>query len=151
VKVRQGEEPEDTLFQDQAGKLGHLGLKGKPLFAQEQEATKDDDAEIPYHLWNSRLTRLWDSQLLPTSIEKPVDVLRHQFALRFWKMKVRRSFFAWFSNEYHFRVKHQKVAVWNGTKYVWNKNHKAQYRHYWSSMWGHRENDQRKSLLAAAD
>jgi hypothetical protein len=126
-------------------------VKGKPLSAQEQEATKDDDAEIPYHLWNSRLTRLWDSQLLPTSIEKPVDVLRHQFALRFWKMKVRRSFFAWFSNEYHFRVKHQKVAVWNGTKYVWNKNHKAQYRHYWSSMWGHRENDQRKSLLAAAD
>jgi hypothetical protein len=78
-------------------------------------------------------------------------MLRQQFALRFWKMKVRRSLFAWFSNEYHFRVKHQKVAVWNGTKYFWNEKHKSQCRHYWSFMWGHRENYQRKSLLAAAD
>jgi hypothetical protein len=44
VKVRQEEEPEDTLVQDQAGRLGHLGVKGKPLSAQEQQATKDDDA-----------------------------------------------------------------------------------------------------------
>jgi hypothetical protein len=64
-----------ALVQDQAGKLGHLGVKGKPLYAQEQEATKDDDAEIPYQLWNSRLTRLWDSQLLPSSVRKPAEVL----------------------------------------------------------------------------
>jgi hypothetical protein len=151
VKVRQEEEPEDTLVQDHAGKLGNLGVKGKPFNAQEQEATKDDDAEIPYHLRISRLTRLWDSQLLPPSIEKPAEVLIQHRALRFWKIKVRRNLFDWFSNEYHFRVKHQKVAVWNGTKYVWNENHKAQYMHYWSSMWGHIENDQSKSLLAAAD
>jgi hypothetical protein len=49
VKVTQ-DESEDKLAQDQAGSLGHLGVKGKPLSAQEQEATKDDDAEIPYHL-----------------------------------------------------------------------------------------------------
>jgi hypothetical protein len=66
-------------------------------------------------------------------------------------MKVSRSFFAWFSKKYHFRVKHQKLAVWNETKYSWNEMHKSHYRHYWSSMWGHRENYQRKSLLAAAD
>jgi hypothetical protein len=78
VKVRQEEEPEDKLAQDQAGRLGNLGVKGKPLSAQEQEATKDDDAEIPHNLWNSRLTRLWDSQLLPPSIEKPAEVLRQK-------------------------------------------------------------------------
>jgi hypothetical protein len=142
---------EDKLVQDQVGRLRHLGVKLKPLSAQEQEAVKDDDAEIPYHLWNSRLTRLWDSQLLPPSIEKPAEVLIQQCALGLWKMKVRRSFFAWFSNVYYFRVKHKKAAVWNGTKYSWNERHKSQYRHYWSSMWGHRENDQMKSLLAAAD
>jgi hypothetical protein len=85
VKVRQKEVPEDKLAQDQAGRLGHLGVKGKPLSAQEQEATKDDDAEIPYHLWNSRLTKLWDSQLLPPSIKQPAEVLRQQFALRFFE------------------------------------------------------------------
>jgi hypothetical protein len=84
-------------------------------------------------------------------MEKPAEVLRQQCVLRFWKMKLRRSLFAWFINEYHFRVKNQKVAVWNGTKYSWNERHKSQYRHYWSSMWGHRENDQRKSFFAAAD
>jgi hypothetical protein len=74
--------------------MSHLGVKGKPFSAQEQEATKYDDAEILYHLWNSRLTRLWDSQLIPPIIEQPAEVLRQQFALRFWKMKVRRSYFA---------------------------------------------------------
>jgi hypothetical protein len=126
-------------------------VKGKPLSAQEQEATKEDDAEIPYHLWNSRLTKLWDSQLLPPSIEKPAEVLIQHFALYFWKMKVRHSLFAWFSDEYPFRVKHQKVAIWNGTKYVWYEKYNAQYRHYWSSMWGHRENDQRKLLYSTSD
>jgi hypothetical protein len=60
VKVRKEEEPKDKLVHYQAGRLGNLGVKVKPLSAQEQEATKDDYAEIPYHLWNSRLTRLWD-------------------------------------------------------------------------------------------
>jgi hypothetical protein len=92
VKVRQEEETEDKLVRDQAGRSGHLGVKGKPLSTQEQEATKGDDPEILYHLWNSRLTKLWDSQLLPPSIEQPAGVLRQQFALRFWKMKARRSF-----------------------------------------------------------
>jgi hypothetical protein len=78
VKVGQEEEPEDMMvqYQDQAGGLGHLAVKGKPLSAQEQEATKDDDAKILYHLWNSLLTRLWDSQLLPPRIENPAEVLR---------------------------------------------------------------------------
>jgi hypothetical protein len=44
VKVRQEEEPEDTLIQDQAGKLGQLGEKGNPFSAQDKEVTKDDDA-----------------------------------------------------------------------------------------------------------
>jgi hypothetical protein len=51
VKVRQQEEPEDTLAQDQAGILGHLLVKGKPLSTQEQEATKENDAEISYHFY----------------------------------------------------------------------------------------------------
>jgi hypothetical protein len=84
-------------FENQAGKAGNLGLKRKPLMAQEEEASKDDDGTIPYHLWNSWLTRLWESDILPPSIKKPAGVIREKFALRFWKMKVRRSFFAWFS------------------------------------------------------
>jgi hypothetical protein len=126
-------------------------LKGKPLSAQDEEATKDDDAEIPYHLWNSRLTRLWDSDVLPPSIQKPAEVIRQKFALRFWKIKVRRSFFAWFSKEYHCREKARPVASWNGDKYVWSKKQRGQYVHSWNIMWGHRDNDQQKSLVAAAD
>jgi hypothetical protein len=48
-------------------------------------------------------------------------------------------------------VKHKGVAAWNGTKYSWNEKHKSQYRNYWSSIWGHKDNDQRKSLLAGCD
>jgi hypothetical protein len=50
--VRQEEEREMNQFENQAWKAGQLGLKGKPLTAQEEEATKDDDAKIQYHLWN---------------------------------------------------------------------------------------------------
>jgi hypothetical protein len=104
VKVRQEEELELDMkkFENQAGKAGNLGFKGKLLTAQEEEATKDDDATIPYHLWNYRLTRLWDSNILPPSIQKPAEVIREKFALRFWKMKVRRRIFGWFSKEFQF-------------------------------------------------
>jgi hypothetical protein len=88
-----------------------LGLKGKPFSAQEEEVTKDDDAEIPYQLWNSRLTRLWDSDTLPPSIQKPAEVVPQKFVLRFWKIKVRCSLFGWFSKEYHFRDKYRSVAT----------------------------------------
>jgi hypothetical protein len=54
VKVRQKEELEMNKFKNQGGNTGNLGLKGKPLTAQEEEeTTKDDDATIQYHLWNS--------------------------------------------------------------------------------------------------
>jgi hypothetical protein len=53
ANVRQEEDLEMNQLENQAGKAVSLGLKGKPLTAQEEEATKDDDATIPYHLWNS--------------------------------------------------------------------------------------------------
>jgi hypothetical protein len=70
-------------FENQAGKAGNLGLKGKPFTAQEEEAIKNDDAKIPYHLRNYRLTRLWDSDILPPSVQKLAEVIREKFALRF--------------------------------------------------------------------
>jgi hypothetical protein len=96
----QEEELDMNQFENQGGKTGNLGLKGKPSMAQEEEATKDDDAAITYHLWNYRLTRLSDSDILPPSIQKPAEVIREKFALRFWKMKVRRSF--WPGSEKNF-------------------------------------------------
>jgi hypothetical protein len=85
VKMRQEEPHEAIRFGDQTGEVGQLDLKGKTFLAQEEEANKDDDAEIPYHLWNSRLTRLWDSDVLPPSIKNPAEVIRQKFALRFGK------------------------------------------------------------------
>jgi hypothetical protein len=50
--VRQEEELAMNQFENQAGKAGDLGLKDRPLEAQEEDATKDYDATIPYQLWN---------------------------------------------------------------------------------------------------
>jgi hypothetical protein len=154
VKVRQEEELEMKQFENQPGKEGKLGLKGKPLTAQEEEATKDDDAKIPYHLWNYRLTILWDSDILPPSIQKPAEVLRETFPLRFWKMKVRRSFFYWFSKEFHFRQAAGSVVSWDGTKYVWGDKqnaHYKHYKHYWRTMWGNKDNARQNIFVFAAD
>jgi hypothetical protein len=43
------------------------------------------------------------------------------------------------------------VASRNGDKYVWSKKQRGQYLHSWNTMWVHRDNDQRNSLVAAAD
>jgi hypothetical protein len=49
VKVRQEEKLDMNQFGKQGGKTENLGLKGKPLTAEEEEVPKDDDAKIPYH------------------------------------------------------------------------------------------------------
>jgi hypothetical protein len=58
----------------------------------QEEVTKDDDASHPYQLWISRLTKLLDSDILPTSTQKPAEVIMGNFALLFCQ-KVRRNFF----------------------------------------------------------
>jgi hypothetical protein len=60
-----------------------LGLLGNTLMEQE-EANAHDDAGIPYHLWDSRLTRLWDGDVLPPSdMVKEAEMIREKFAPRF--------------------------------------------------------------------
>jgi hypothetical protein len=41
------------------------------------------------------------------------------------------------------------MVAWNVAKYVWTGNYKGQYSHNWKAMWGQKENDKQKSLLAA--
>jgi hypothetical protein len=65
----------------------------------------------------------------PLKYKKPVEVLRQEFALHFWKMKVRHSFFVFFRKEYHFREKPKPVAIWDGSKYVRGEKHNAHYKH----------------------
>jgi hypothetical protein len=133
------------------GDKANLGLVGKEVTEQE-EATKNDDAVIPYHLWDSRLTRLWDGNVLPPSdVAKAAEVIREQFALRFWKLKVRKSFFRWFRQRYKVLIPHQDMVAWKGARYMRSGNYKSQYAHYWKAMWGQKENDKQKSLLAAGD
>jgi hypothetical protein len=95
------------------------------MLAQKEEVTKEDDADIPYQLLNFRLTRLWDSDIMPPSIQKPAEVVGQNFALHFWKMKLRRTYFAWLGEEYHFREKTRPVAIWDGSKYTWGEKHNA--------------------------
>jgi hypothetical protein len=149
--VRHDEELEMNQFENRAGKAGNLGLKGKPLIAQEEDSTKGDDATIPYHLWNSQLKRLWDLDILPPPYSKTSGGDKRKVWLRFWEMKLRRSFFAWFSKEFQFTQADQSVVSWDGTKYIWGGKQKDQYRHYWRNMWGHRDNERRKYLVAVDD
>jgi hypothetical protein len=102
---------------------------------EQEEDTKNDDAVIPYHLWDSRLTRLWDGDVLPPSdVANAAEVIREKFALRFWKLKVRKSFFIWFSQRYKVHVTHQDMVAWDVTKYVWTGYYKGKYAHYWRAV-----------------
>jgi hypothetical protein len=87
--------------------------------------------------------------LPPADVAKAAEVIREQFALRFWKLKVRKSFFIWFRQSYKVHLPHQDIVAWNVARYVWTVNYKSQYAHYWKAMWGQKENDKQKSLLAA--
>jgi hypothetical protein len=119
---------------------------------EKEESTNDKDAVVCYHLWDSGLTILWDGDVRsPPGVAKAAEVIRDKFALRFWKIKVRKSFFAWFGQRYKVHVPHQNMVAWDGTKYVWTAKDKGKYAHYWRAMWGQTENDKQKSLLATGD
>jgi hypothetical protein len=131
------------------GDKAKLGLVSKTLTEQE-EATEHDDAMIPYHLWDSRLTRLWDGDVLPPSdLAKAAEMIPEKCALPFWKIRVSKSLFVWFIQRYKVHVPHQKMVAWDGAKYVWIGIYKGQYAHYWRAMCGQKENDKQKSLLEA--
>jgi hypothetical protein len=58
-----------------------MGLKYKVLSVQE-EVTKNDDAVIPYNIWDSWLKRIWDVHVLPPpGVANATDVIRERFAL----------------------------------------------------------------------
>jgi hypothetical protein len=130
------------------GDKAKLGLVGK----YQEDATTHDDAVIPYHLWNSRLKILWDGDVLPPSdVTNAAELIREKFPLWFWKIKMRKSFFVRSSQLYKVHVLYQNMVAWDGANYVWKGNYKGQYAHYWRAMWGQKENDKQKSLLAAGD
>jgi hypothetical protein len=99
IKQRAGDVPSFLSSKVLPGEHLQLGKEWK-RDTQQQECTKDDDAAIPYHLWDSRLTRLWagNELLNPHNYGMPraAEVLRQRFYLRYWKMKVRTSFFQCF-------------------------------------------------------
>jgi hypothetical protein len=151
VKMRRDAAAEVLSSTVLLGDKAKLGLVGTEVTEQE-EATKHDDAVIPYHFWYSRLTRLWDGEVIPLSdVAKAAEVIQEQFTLRFWKLKLRKSFFIWFRQRYKVHMPHQDMVAWNSANYVWTGNYKDQYAHYWKAMWGQMENGKPQSLLAAGD
>jgi hypothetical protein len=127
---------------------------------QQEEATKEDDVVIPYHLWDSRLTRLWagDELLNPHKYGMPqtAEVLRQRFCLRYWKIKVRTSFFQWFKKRFRFKTTRlrmvTRIPCEEGHKYVWTKKQTVRrYLQYHQSLWGGKDNERRTSLKAEED
>jgi hypothetical protein len=122
-----------------------LGIDGKWLTEQE-ESTTNDDAVVPYHLWDSRLTILWDGDVLPPpGVAKAAEAIQDKVALRFWEIKARKILFAVFVQRYKLYVPHQKILVWDGTKYTWTVKHNCQCAHHCRAMWGKNDNDKHKT------
>jgi hypothetical protein len=93
LRVSQMEQPDLCLGRD----AGVVGI--------ENEATKNDDAEVPIHLWNDWQTRPWRSLAVPDDIIdedlnkklcKAAYTIRNKFVLPWWKKNVRRSCMTWF-------------------------------------------------------
>jgi hypothetical protein len=108
-----------------------------------QSATPHD-AVIPYHLWDSRLTRLWagNELLKPHTYGMPqaAEVWRQRFCLRYWKMKVRKSFSQWFNKRFSLKSTHlrmvTRIPCEEGHTYFWTKTQRARHKHYHQSFWG---------------
>ena len=69
--------------------------------AQIGKATKADDAEVPFFLWNDRISneKSFEFCELPdTKIAEHLDSIR-KGALRFWKRKVARDFWSWWKRD----------------------------------------------------
>jgi hypothetical protein len=55
---------------------------------------KDDDAEVPYHLWDNRLCDLLHRPRGQTKLIAILDCMRRQLLVQ-WKGNVTRSFWSW--------------------------------------------------------
>jgi hypothetical protein len=87
----------------------------------KNEATKHDDAEVPIHLWNDLLTRLWRSlegsddsidEELNVKLHKAADTIRNKLVLPFWKKNVMRLFMVWFKTTYRTQVNMNPPRLW---------------------------------------
>jgi hypothetical protein len=75
VKMRRDAAAEVLSSTVLPGDKAKLGLVGKEVMEQEESIKHDDDV-IPYHLWDSRLTRLWGGEVLPPSdVVKAAEVI----------------------------------------------------------------------------
>ncbi len=61
-------------------------------------ATKADDAEIPFHLWNDRI--LSPHSYLTLEQENTALTNIRTFALRWWRRRITKEFLTWFQSEY---------------------------------------------------
>jgi hypothetical protein len=95
IKQRAGDLPDLLSSKVLPGEHLQMVKEGK-RDTQQEEATKDADAEIPYHLWDSRLKIIWACNELikphNNGMPQAAEVLRWRFYMRYWKMKVRTSF-----------------------------------------------------------
>jgi len=92
-----------------ARKFAYVGLERGPLFqetevtksplsvdqvAQNFKATKNDDAQVPVHLWDEAIVPDGDPLKLAA-----LNIIR-TFALCWWKRRTRREFLEWMAKKY---------------------------------------------------
>jgi hypothetical protein len=58
---------------------------------RETKATKEDDAEVPIHLWNERVLPDWVERNDQEEVGRKLETIRAKLLLRRWKQNLRRS------------------------------------------------------------
>jgi hypothetical protein len=53
--------------------------------------TKEDDAEVPIHLWNERALHDWNKRTNQEDTSQKLEIIRSKFLLQRWKQNLRRS------------------------------------------------------------
>jgi hypothetical protein len=56
--------------------------------AREAKATKEDDAEVPIHLWNERVLQDWSERNDQVDTGQKLETIRAKLLLRRWKQNL---------------------------------------------------------------
>jgi hypothetical protein len=89
----------DTLVGDL--KVSRTGSESKESKEeQEAKATKEDNAEVPIHLWNERVLQDWSKRNNQEDAGWKLETIRDKFLLRRWKQNLQRSLVAHLNDKF---------------------------------------------------
>jgi hypothetical protein len=88
----------------------HVHEQKKPLVKNRPKATKEDDAEVPIHLWNERVLQDWSKRNDQEDAGWKLETIRAKLLLQRWKQNLQRSLVAHLNEKFEVQISEKALS-----------------------------------------